>query len=208
MKRLTVCNVLALLATALSTAFAVSVADDTGIQSKRQPVDTTIRVDPLSNNLPLPALKTYRELFPDHQIWQLSQTGKGKDTEYELIIFDPKSTTSTGKRTENKDAFVMVLANYKLILKGTGEVIQEQAHPIGENAVPKLVKDAVDTWKRPAKERITFVEWKAHQEKGAERLYSVRILFNAFGGNIATLKADGTFVKKSGEFEKERPKKS
>jgi hypothetical protein len=174
---------------------------------EKQPVDTTIRVDPLSNNLPLPALKTYRALFPDHQIWQLSQTGKGKGSEYELIIFNPKSTTATGKQTENKGAFVTVLANYKLILKGSGEVIQEDMHPIGENAVPKLVKDAVEIWIRPVQGRVTFVEWAAHQEKGADRLYWVRVLLNSVEGNVATLKADGAFVKKSGDFKKDQPKK-
>jgi 23S rRNA G2069 N7-methylase RlmK/C1962 C5-methylase RlmI len=173
-----------------------------GHAQKKAPVDAIRRVDPLSNNLSLAAVKTYRALYPEHQIFQISQTRKGKDFEYELTIFDPKSTTTTGKQSENKDAFVTVLANYKLILKGTGEVIQEQAHPISESAVPKPVKDAVESWRRPAEGRNALTEWIAHQDKGAERLYSIHIILSAIEGYSATLRADGTFVKKSGELKK------
>jgi hypothetical protein len=95
--------------------------------------------------------------------------------------------------------------NYQLVLKGTGEVIREQAHPIAEDAVPRAVKDAVEKWKRPLKARDFGTEWFAYQEPGAERLYGIYLEVNAIEGYRATLKADGTFVEGAGAFDKKAP---
>jgi hypothetical protein len=97
--------------------------------------------------------------------------------------------------------------HYKLLLKGTGEVIREQAHPIAPDAVPRAVKDAVAKWSRPLRGRTFSVAWLAHQEVGAERLYSVYIELTAIEAYRATLKADGTFVQGAKAFEKYSSKK-
>jgi hypothetical protein len=158
-----------------------------------------IDYDTVAGVLPQPVLQSYRALFPAHHIWQVSQRGKEKDAEFELIIFHPKAGSRFGQQVG--DAHVTTIFNYKLVLKGTGEVIREQAHPIAADAVPKAAKDAVDKWKRPLQGRTFSVEWEAHQEPGAERLYSVYVELNAIEAYRATLKADGTFVKGAKAFE-------
>jgi hypothetical protein len=182
-----------------ATILAVGVDDEETDRSSRA-ADATGHQDPVTTVLPFPVLKTYRALFPGHQVWQVSQSGKENDAEFELIIFHPKEGSVQGKQIG--PAHVATLRNYKLLLKGTGEVIQEQAHPIAEDAVPKAVKDAVDRWKRPLQGRTVSVEWLAHQEVRAERLYSIYIEVNAIEAYRATLKKDGTFVKGADAFAK------
>jgi hypothetical protein len=182
-----------------ATILAVDVDDEETDRSSRAD-DATRHQDPVTTILPFPVLKTYRELFPGHQVWQVSQTGKENDAEFELIIFHPREGSFQGKQIG--PAHLATLTNYKLLLKGTGEVIQEQAHPIAEDAVPKAVKDAVDRWKRPLQGRTFSVEWQAHREVGAERLFAVYVELTAIEGYRATLKADGTFVKGADAFAK------
>jgi hypothetical protein len=195
-----VLTVLGIALTVSATILAVAGVDDEQRDRNSQADDTTRHHDPVATILPFPVLKTYRALFPGHLIWQVSQTGKENDAEFELIIFHPRTSSSQGQQVGR--AHVTTLMNYKLLLKGTGEVIREQAHPIAGDAVPKAVKDAVDQWKRPLQGRPFSVEWLAHQEAGAERLYSIYIELDAVEGYRATLKADGTFVKGAKAFAK------
>jgi hypothetical protein len=164
-------------------------------------------IDPPSSTLPTAVREKYQTLFPGQRIWQVAETGKGKDAKYELTVFDPNSTGVHGIQVG--PAHVTTLLNYKLVLTATGEVILEQAHPIAEGAVPRAVKDAMAGWIGRRLGRATpgsrFVEWMAHQEEGAERLFQVRIILSSVEGYTATFKADGTVVKKSGG-KKARPK--
>lgn len=199
------------LLTLLGLALAVPVslpaggdADEEESNRTSQADDAKKPYDPVKNILPFPVLKTYQALFPDHQIWQVSQTGKERDAEYELIIFHPQTTGARGQQIGR--AHITTLLNYKLLLKGTGEVIREESHPIAQEAVPKVVRDAVDKWSRSLKGRSFFAEWEAHQEVGAERLFAIYIELTAIEAYRATLKADGTFVTGSRAFEKYRLK--
>jgi hypothetical protein len=193
------------IALAASTVFLAVADGGEEERGRRTPADDTTRHhDPVATVLPFPVIKTYRALFPGHQIWQVSQAGKENDAEFELIIFHPKTSSSQGQQVGR--THVTTLMHYKLLLKGTGEVIREQAHPIAEDAVPKVVKDAVDRWKRPLQGRTFSVEWLAHQEVGAERLYSIYIELTAIEAYRATLRTDGTFVKGAKAFEKYRSK--
>ena len=199
--------VLTMLGVALAVSAIILAAADVDEEERGRSSradDTTEHHDPVATVLPVPVLKTYRALFPGHQIWQVSQTGRENDAEFEMIIFHPKTSSSQGQQVGR--AHVLTLMNYKLLVKGTGEVIREQAHPIAEDAVPKTVKDAVARWKRPLQGGTCSVEWLAHQEVGAERLYAVYIELTAIEGYRATLKTDGTFVKGANAFEKYQPK--
>jgi hypothetical protein len=160
-------------------------------------------IDPVKNILPFPVLKSYQSLFPGHQLWQVSIKGKGDDAEYELIIFHPQTSSARGMQVG--PVHVTTLMNYHLVLKGTGEVIREQAHPVAEDAVPGAVRDAVAKWKRPLKAGNHETEWFAYQEAGAERIYGIHIVVKSVEGYHATLKADGTFVEGAGAFEKQPP---
>jgi len=155
-------------------------------------------IDLVGRRLPTPVLKTYQALFPRHHVWQSSKHGTGKQVKYELIIFDPNSPVVHSQRVG--PAYVTTLRNYKLIVSNSGEVIHEQQHPIADDAVPKAARDAFDNWKRQFPERFLLRVWRAHQAEGAERLFSVEVVLNAVEGYGATLKADGTFVKKYTDF--------
>ena len=188
-----------ILVTVVIAALVVFANADEGESENGHKIATTAKsIDPLISGLPGAVVKTYQTLFPGHRIWQSSRTGKGKATRYELTIFEPTSTWVHGIRKGS--AHVRTLLNYKLILSGTGKVIREHSHPISEEAVPKVVRDAFEKWRRPFRKRSLSVEWRAYQEEGAERLYWVQVVLNAVESYGATLKADGTFVKRSTKF--------
>ena len=155
--------------------------------------------DPVSSALPTAALTKYRALFPEHTIWQVAQTKKGNNTIYELSVFDVNSPVRHSQQVGS--AFVTKLVNYKLILTGTGKVLYEAPHPITVNAVPVSAKKAAADWIRPVRKRAaantSLVEWLAHQEKGGERQFTVRYILSSVESYSATLKADGTIVRKS-----------
>jgi hypothetical protein len=145
------------------------------------------------NNLTFAVGETYAKLFPDHCIWEISQTGKGEAAVYELTIFHPKAASSSLRQVG--PAFVQTISNYKLLVKANGEVIREQQHPLHPNLVPDAVKTAFETWRQPFPGKDLLVEWWAYQEEGQERLYVGRVDVNAIQSYHAILKADGTIAK-------------
>ena len=194
---------LLILTTANAIALTVSAdAEEPPSQKSNERAIAAKPIDPVISGLPRAVVRTYQALFPGHRVWRSSETGKGDARQYELIIFQPNSPVVHSQRVGS--AIVSSLLNYKLILSSTGKVIREQSHPISEDTVPKAVREAFDKWRRPFPRRFLLFEWRAYQEVGAERLYFVRVVLNAIEAYEATLKADGTFVKKSTHFNKDR----
>lgn len=139
--------------------------------------------------------------FPGHRLWQISETGKADATQYDLTIFDPSSSTVHGRQVGSPR--IQTLKSYHMILTHTGEVIQEEIHPIPEGSVPKAARDAFERWRRPYDRGRDFIMWYAYQEAGAERRYRAHVTLNSIENYGATLKADGTIVDKHTRFQKD-----
>jgi hypothetical protein len=205
MMRLILYTIVAVAVVGTATTFvstANAVEDDPQSGSGHETATAVEPIDLVGRRLPTAVLKTYQALFPRHRVWQSLRYGEGKQAKYELIIFDPNSPVVHTQRVG--PASVSTLLNSKLILSITGELIYEEQHVIADDAVPKAARVAFDKWKRQFPQRFLMLEWRAHQAEGAERLYSVRVVLNAVETYGATLKADGTFVKKYTDFEKDR----
>ena len=159
--------------------------------------------DSLVNLLPFEVAKTYKDLFPEHRIWQCSHTGKGDSARYELTIFHPGDTSVHG--VDVGAAHVQTWFNWKLVLGSTGEVIREQAHPVPENTIPAAARKAFQEWSKPFPRGGPFdTEWSAGKEEGAQRLYKVAVILNSVEWYRATLRADGTFLDKDSRFQPKR----
>lgn len=173
-------------------------SEDPVDEGAAESVNIASRIDPLTNHLLPPVRKTYEEIFPDHRIWSVAESGRGETAEYELTIFDPHSRMMQGQSVEGKN--IATLRNYRLILDPKGNVVREEIHPVSENAVPKAAREAFEKWHQSFRRSNDFV-WMAHQDEGKERLYTARVVLNSIEDYEATLKADGTFVKKHTRFD-------
>ncbi len=147
-------------------------------------------LDPLFDHIPRQVQQAVTTRFPSHRIWQFSRIGEGELSKFELTVFDPKSRTTCCK--EIKPALVCKVASFNLEVTANGDVLYEESHVISEGSVPVPVRDAFQKWSRGLA-RGTVV-WTAHQQKGAQRLYSAQCLVSSVEDYDATFNVEGAII--------------
>jgi hypothetical protein len=140
---------------------------------------------------PIVVLDSVSDRFPGFSIWSLKMTGPVEDREYEVTVFDPRST---GLRGEVVDGGVLhTRQSYRIVVAGTGEVISEEQHAVSQQAVPGAALDTFRGWRASRPDGMTAV-WGTYQKRNEQRRYVANIVVDATESHLLIVNEDGSIV--------------
>jgi len=150
-------------------------------------------VDKLAETLPAAVRESYLARYGDgYWIWRVEVT-LDKATRrplYDLTVFRPGAFATRGRN----DSLVHQLQHYKLVIRQSGEVIEEERHAVGESFLPKAVAAAYEAKRREFPRDHARPQWFSQQAAGGKRRFSVTVIFDARRRYSAQFDTEGNVI--------------